>query len=42
MTFYLILVIFTFYGPEILKIYSIDHYGPVIYEICKKMFMALK
>ena len=26
----------TFCGPEIIKIYSIDHYGPEMYEIYKK------
>ena len=25
-----------FYGPEMFKIYSIDHYGPEMYEIYKK------
>ena len=36
MTFLLIWVIHTFCGLEILKIYSIYHYGPEIYEIYQK------
>ena len=27
---------YTFYGSELFKIYSIDHCGPEIYEIYKK------
>ena len=45
MTFYQIWVIYTFHGSEIIKIYSMDHYGPEKYEIymyIRKMVMVLK